>query len=119
MPDAFWQGLDQFNAQAFYDCHDTLEELWMEAEQPLRQFYQGIIQLAVAYYHLGNGNKQGAMILLGQGIQRLEYFSPEYSGVAVEPLIEASRTILEVLQAQEDKEPLGTLPTLPHVIYTR
>ncbi|MGK7902131.1 MAG: DUF309 domain-containing protein, partial [Hormoscilla sp.] len=31
LPSAFWQGIEQFNQQEFYACHDTLEALWIEA----------------------------------------------------------------------------------------
>ncbi|NEQ23504.1 MAG: DUF309 domain-containing protein, partial [Microcoleus sp. SIO2G3] len=33
-PEEFWQGVEQFNQQEFYACHDTLEALWMEAFEP-------------------------------------------------------------------------------------
>ncbi|WP_218080485.1 DUF309 domain-containing protein [Anthocerotibacter panamensis] len=119
MPEDFWQGLEQFNRQDFYACHDTLEALWMEAQQPLRFFYQGILQLAVAYYHLGNDNWQGAVTLLGQGIQRLDYFLPEYMGVDVESLVTASEKILERLHELEGQDLKEFQFTLPKVDYRR
>ena len=63
MPSEFWEGIEQFNHQEFYACHDTLEALWMEADEPEKKFYQGILQIAVALYHLGNLNWRGAVIL--------------------------------------------------------
>ena len=56
MPDEFWQGVEQFNAGQYYACHDTLEALWIEAAEPEKTFYQGILQIAVALYHLSNHN---------------------------------------------------------------
>lgn len=67
---SFWQGVEEFNQQQFYPCHDTLEALWMEAAEPERAFYQGIIQIAVGCYHLSNDNKRGAAILLGEGTRK-------------------------------------------------
>jgi uncharacterized protein len=98
LPETFWRGLEEFNQREFYSCHDTLEALWMDALHPLRLFYQGILQLAVAYYHLGNGNWKGGVILLSTGIQRLEYFAPEYLGIDVELLLDQSSVCLETLQ---------------------
>ncbi|XQQ07818.1 MAG: DUF309 domain-containing protein [Leptolyngbya sp. IPPAS B-1204] len=66
MPPEFWQGIEEFNQQQFYACHDTLEAIWMEAIEPQKTFYQGILQIAVALYHLGNQNFRGAIILLGR-----------------------------------------------------
>jgi predicted metal-dependent hydrolase len=97
-PQAFWQGVEQFNRQDFYACHDTLEALWMEALSPQKRFYQGVLQIAVACYHLGNLNWRGAVILLGEGIGRLGDYQPVYEGIDVEALILESRDLLRALQ---------------------
>jgi hypothetical protein len=98
IPLDFWQGIEQFNNQEFYACHDTLEALWMEASEPEKRFYQGILQIAVALYHLGNHNWRGAVILLGEGINRLSYYQPSYAGIAVEDLLGQSAKLLSALQ---------------------
>ncbi|MGA1475402.1 MAG: DUF309 domain-containing protein [Prochlorothrix sp.] len=98
LPPQFWDGVAQFNAQEFYACHDTLEELWTEAVEPDRTFYQGILQLAVALYHLSNGNWRGSVTLLGESLGRLATYSPDYEGVNVESLRAQSRTLLQQLQ---------------------
>jgi len=95
---AFWQGVEQFNQGEFYACHDTLEALWMEAVDPLRTFYQGILQLAVACHHLGNHNWRGAVILLGEGISRLRHYQPSYAGIDVSQLVTESIQLLAELQ---------------------
>ncbi|MGL5195417.1 MAG: DUF309 domain-containing protein [Chroococcales cyanobacterium] len=98
IPEEFWQAVDQFNAQDFYACHDTLEALWMDAGEPEKKFYQGVLQIAVSLYHLGNLNWRGAAILLGEGMSRLGYYSPEYYNINVEKLITESQEILLSLQ---------------------
>jgi predicted metal-dependent hydrolase len=91
-------GIQQFNQADYYACHDTLEAIWMEAEVPEKAFFQGILQLAVALYHLGNHNWQGTAILLGEGIRRLEPFEPKYRGVDVTPLLDCASAWLEAVQ---------------------
>jgi predicted metal-dependent hydrolase len=98
MPPAFWQGIEQFNQGNYYDCHDTLEALWMEASEPDRSFYQGILQLAVALYHLKNHNQRGATILLGEGSNRLQRYRPDYGNIDVDALLDQSTQFLTVLQ---------------------
>ena len=98
LPTAFWQGVEQFNGGQFYACHDTLEALWMEASDPPKSFYQGILQIAVACYHLGNQNWRGAVILLGEGIKRLQPYEPNYAQVDVELLVTTSAELLIHLQ---------------------
>lgn len=97
-PQEFWQSVEQFNQQEFYACHDTLEALWMEALEPQKRFYQGILQIAVACYHLSNLNWRGAVILLGEGIGRLRDYQPVYEGIDVTELLTQSIQLLEGLQ---------------------
>lgn len=97
-PEEFWQGVEQFNQQEFYACHDTLEALWMEALEPQKQFYQGVLQIAVACYHLSNLNWRGAVVLLGEGIRRLRDYQPVYEGIDVTELLTQSIQLLKALQ---------------------
>jgi uncharacterized protein len=108
MPSEFWQGIEQFNRGQFYACHDTLEALWIEAAEPEKTFYQGILQIAVALYHLGNRNLRGAMILLGEGSNRLRRYPSIFAGVDVDNLLEQSATLLNFLQ-QTDPQILTNL----------
>lgn len=94
----FWQGVEQFNCQQFYACHDTLEALWIEATEPEKTFYQGILQIAVALYHLSNSNWRGAVILLGEGINKLQRYPSIYAGIDVDELIISSGGMLQALQ---------------------
>ena len=98
MPEPFWQGIDQFNQHRFYDCHDTLEALWMEASEPDRSFYQGLLQIAVALYHLENHNWRGAVILLGEGNNRLSPYLPTYADLDLETFLTQTQAILTTLQ---------------------
>jgi predicted metal-dependent hydrolase len=94
----FWQGVEQFNQHQFYACHDTLEALWMEAAEPQRTFYQGVLQIAVALYHLESANIRGAMILLGEGANRLRPYQPSYASIDVTELLTRSAALLTRLQ---------------------
>ncbi len=99
LPPEFWQGIEAFQQGEFYACHDTLEALWIEAQEPHKTFLQGILQIAVACYHLGNQNWRGAVILLGEGSRRLMSYRPEYEGIDVEALVTTSAEFLSYLQS--------------------
>lgn len=109
MPPEFWQGVAQFNSGQFYDCHDTLEALWIEALEPEKTFYQGILQIAVALYHLGNGNVRGATILLGEGINRLRRYPSDFAGIDVDDLMVASLDFLKALQTSPTEVAINLL----------
>jgi len=98
------EALHQFNQKEFYACHDLLEAMWMDTYYPEKTFYQGLLQIAVGLYHLGDRNFQGAMILLGEGISRLRDFQPEYVGVNVTKLIQDSAELLATIQKSEKDE---------------
>ena len=53
---------------------------------PSRDFFQGLIQAAVGFYHLGNGNREGARRLFDRALARLERYPPRYAGVDAGPL---------------------------------
>lgn len=75
---------DLYNQGRYYECHDVMEEIWLETPGPERKFFQGLLQCAVALHHWGNGNIQGARILYREGIKKLQPFRPQYLGVDLE-----------------------------------
>jgi uncharacterized protein len=99
LPSEWLQGVAEFNAGEYYACHDTLEALWMDSIDPDKKFYQGVLQIAVACYHLHNRNWRGAVTLLGEGIGRLPYYQPVYAGIDVAGLIHDSSNLLKILQS--------------------
>jgi hypothetical protein len=98
LPAEFWQSIEQFNQGHFYGCHDTLEALWMQAVEPERTLYQGILQLAVSLYHLSNHNWRGAVTLMGEGLYRLRTYPAEYEGLDLDRLQTEMTDLLTTLQ---------------------
>ncbi|PZU98456.1 MAG: DUF309 domain-containing protein [Pseudanabaena sp.] len=98
MIEPFEEAIALFNSGNYYACHDVFEEIWHNAWQSDRAFYQGIIQIAVGLYHLNNQNWHGATILLGEGTSRLPKYLPDYQTVDVESLLEDSLHILKSVQ---------------------
>ena len=96
--DSLALGIEQFNQQNFYACHDTLEAVWLQCDPADKNFYQGILQIAVAHYHLSNHNWQGCVTLLGEGIRRLKAFRPAYQSINIESLLQESSFLLSALQ---------------------
>lgn len=103
-----WQAIAQFNHRQYYECHDTLEPLWMEATEPDRSFLQGILQIAVALYHLDHQNLRGAIILLGEGRYRLHQYCPMFFDVDITDLVEQSGQWLHILQMASLEESIPT-----------
>ncbi len=48
--DAWQHGIELFNAGEFWECHETLEPLWMGSSSLDKEFYAGVILLAAALH---------------------------------------------------------------------
>jgi len=77
----------QFNSGQWYECHETLEDLWIGEEGEVRDFFQGVLQIAVALHHRRNGNYAGAVSLLSGGVKLLGKVSDVCMWVDVARLI--------------------------------
>jgi hypothetical protein len=60
-----------FDAGLYFEVHELLEPHWQEASGEARETLQGLIQIAVGYQHLANGNIRGAHALLAEGTRRI------------------------------------------------
>ncbi|NJD90186.1 MAG: DUF309 domain-containing protein [Geobacter sp.] len=98
---AILKALGEFNRGDWFDCHETLEDLWVGSEDEPRWFYQGLLQVAVALHHWRNGNYGGAISLLGGGIGYLQRVRP------VCQRIEIARLIAEAERFREELTRLG------------
>jgi len=98
LPDLALKGIEEFNRGEFYECHEYLEEAWMQEKRRVRFLYQGILQVGVGFYHLRNGNWRGATGLLRNGTLRLKEFEPETLGLDVARLIRESERCLRELE---------------------
>jgi predicted metal-dependent hydrolase len=85
----FLKGIEEFNRQFFFEAHDLWEEIWVETVGDHRLFYQGMIQSAVGFYHLSNGNLKGACSQFGKALSKLELYLPEYHGIDTQSLVKA------------------------------
>src|SRR3954447_4720153 len=50
MTDSYKAGLDHIRAGRFFEAHEELELVWRAAPPDERDFYQGLVHVAVAWY---------------------------------------------------------------------
>ena len=98
LPELALKGIEEFNRGEFYECHEYLEEAWMQEPRRVRFLYQGILQVGVGFYHQQNGNWRGATGLLRNGTQRLKEFEPETRSIDVAKLVRQCERCLEELE---------------------
>ncbi len=61
LPELVIQGLELFNQGSYFEAHEALELAWRAEKEPVRELYRGILQIAVAYYKILQGNYAGAV----------------------------------------------------------
>ncbi|HMA38322.1 MAG TPA: DUF309 domain-containing protein [Chloroflexia bacterium] len=117
-PAPLYTGIAEFNRGAYFECHETLEAIWMREPGPIRRLYQGILQVGVGFYHLRNGNYRGTLNLLGSAVGYLADFAPACLGVDVARLIaEATQVRAAVVALGPAQVRAFDLATLPQVHY--
>ena len=64
-------GLALIGAGALFDAHEELEIAWRAAPPEERDFLQGLVHVAVAWYQAGRGNRYGCVRQLEKAARRL------------------------------------------------
>tara|TARA_Y100001968_G_scaffold195537_1_gene179408 strand:+ start:165 stop:545 length:381 start_codon:yes stop_codon:yes gene_type:complete len=98
----FETGMKLFNSSNWYRSHDIFEEIWHETIGPERQILQGILQVAVAQVHLENGNINGATILYGEALGRLNRSNFNDVKLDIQNLCKCITERLKFLQTGKD-----------------
>lgn len=111
------KGIDEFNSRLFFECHETLEEIWLEEHGDERKFYQGIIQIAAGYFKWQQGVPAGAIKLWRMGVEKIEPYGSIHLGLNVATFVQAVRENLADLEAAQQRGdwPALTVPTLYRV----
>src|SRR5581483_4165211 len=86
MTDPFKTGLEHIRAGRYFEAHEELELVWRAAAPEERDFYQGLVHVAVAWYQHGRGNPVGTERQLEKALRRLAPFEPMHRGVDVSAL---------------------------------
>ena len=91
--------IEQFNRGEFWECHETLEDVWRETAYPFRLFYHAVIKTAVGFHHLTRHNRHGAQVKLRDGVELLELFQPVWMGVRTDLLLADATEWLSYVEA--------------------
>lgn len=65
------EGVELFNQQMYWECHESLEDVWMEDKGDLaRNVYWAVIQVAAACIHYRDGNLIGAQGMMNKAKEK-------------------------------------------------
>lgn len=101
-----WKGFAlAFNRREWFRAHEVLEGHWMHDRTSDREFFQGMIQAAVALHHHASGNREGARGVARSARRRLSGYLPVHRGVDLQAVLRAVERAIECG---------GPPPTLPY-----
>ena len=115
-PPELYKAVAEFNDRLFWQCHETLEEVWIGTPYPLRTFYHAIIKVAAGFYHLSRHNRHGGRVKLSDAVRVLRLMPPSMLGVRTDLLCRDAATWLTRVDhaGPIDWTELDSLPT-PHI----
>ena len=92
-------GVELIRRGEYFAAHEELELAWRAAPQDERDFFQGLVHVAVAWYQAGRGRRIGTERQLAKAIKRLTPYAPAHRGLDLDALLTQLRRALEVAQA--------------------
>src|SRR5690348_2187221 len=88
------EGLQLIRSGEYFAAHEELELVWRASAPEERDFFQGLVHVAVAWYQAGRGRPVATERQLEKAARRLGPFTPAHRGVDVADVlaqVEATR----------------------------
>ena len=79
-------GVQAFNAGEYWEQHEEFEAAWLAEARPIREMYQGILQVGVAFLLIQRGKWAGAVKMFRRGLPRLRGLPDICQGIHLAPL---------------------------------
>ena len=96
-PGELERGLEAIRAGNYFEAHEELELAWRAAAPEERDFYQGLVHVAVAWYQAGRGRPVATGRQLEKAARRLGPFAPAHRGVDVADVLDQVAAAREVV----------------------
>lgn len=98
----------------FFEAHECLEDVWHQAPAPDREFWKGVIQVAVGCVHHQRGNASGCVTLLRRAATYLDPYPDVHHGIDTAALRGTARSMAATIEEAGRTVPLA-YPTVPVV----
>ncbi len=116
MPALVQEGIHLFNAKQYHAQHEAFEEAWIQETRPVRELYQGLLQIGLAFHQIQHRNRAGAIKMFGRGIPRLRALPAVVQGIQVQRLVAEALVVFEQLTPDPDDATWDRLwSSLPYI----
>jgi 8-oxo-dGTP pyrophosphatase MutT (NUDIX family) len=92
-------GVDLIRRGEYFEAHEELEEAWRAAEPDEKDFFQGLVHVAVAWHHAGRGNRPGCERQLAKARRRLTPFAPLHRGIDLDRVLRSVDEAARIVEA--------------------
>jgi uncharacterized protein len=86
-------GIQEFNQGEYFEQHELLEQAWLAEPRAIREMYQGILQVGVAFLQIERNNWPGAVKMFRRGLPRLRTLPAICQGVHIAEFRAAAEAI--------------------------
>ena len=91
----FHEGISLFNAGEWFEAHEVWEDIWHMAYGIKHDFYQGMIQCAVALEHYRRSNPRGVVSLYKSYQKKFAGVPDPFMGLEVKAFLKRMHEVLE------------------------
>lgn len=112
MDEALVVGLELWSAHRFFEAHECLEDVWHQASAEDREFWKGVIQVAVGCVHHQRSNHEGCVTLLRRAASYLDPYPTPHHGIRTDDLRHLARDMAATVEAAGATVPV-TYPLVP------
>ena len=88
LAERYEEGLRLLARGEHFAAHEAFEDIWRTARRDERDFFQGLVHVAVAWYQAGRGNTVGCLRQLDKAIRRLGPYGGVHRGLDVTDLLD-------------------------------
>ena len=104
---ALAEGIELIRRREYFAAHEELEIAWRSAATEERDFCQGLVHVAVAWYQAGRGRRPGCERQLEKAARRLGPYAPGHRGLDVDSiLLQVERAAGRVATGSLDLDPV-------------
>ena len=105
----YLDGIALFNEHEFFEAHEVWEDIWHEAYGLKYEFYQGMIQCAVALEHYLRSNPRGVVSLYDSYRRHFKGVPDVFMGLNVKEFLDQMRQTLRTVLEADPLPPRGQI----------
>ena len=77
------EAVGYFNAERYWECHETLESVWRPAAGEEKRLVQSIILVCAAFVHEQRGEREVALDIFKRALPQIEWKAEKYQGIDI------------------------------------